>query len=261
MRVVMSGRVCAVVAGHALAAVDGGWRYGQVLQPVAVERQNIGGVPAQPDDLHVTAPGTHAALIRQVTSHAHADPQLTLPEHAKLPVQLTLHAPVPQATVLAHDWGPLQVTLQAPWPHVTFLQVCRPLHAIVHDVALPQRTLLHWLVTEHATLQLQPAGHVTVWSQAPLLSMQSIVQLFLAASHEVHCDGQTAASPSGGGVSPMPESTATTQNPSTQVRPSAQRCSASQAKSPLRWLTEQLTASARARAVVQSASFTASLPG
>jgi hypothetical protein len=154
------------------------------------------------------------------------------------------------------------VTLQAPLPHVTFLQVCRPLHAIMHDVAPPQLTpLLHWLATEHATLQLQPSGHVIAWSHAPLLSMQSIVQLLSAALHEVHCGGQTAASPSGGGVSATPESAAITQNPSTQVRPPAQRCSAPQAKSPLRWLTEQLAASATARAVVQSASFTASLQG
>jgi hypothetical protein len=233
-----------------------------VLQPVPVEVQNAGAMsPVQPC-LQVTVAPRHAELSRQVTSHAHADPQLTSLPHAALPVQLTLHAPVPQVTVLPHDWLPLQVTLHSPWPHVTFLQVCLALHEIAHDVALPQNTpLLHWLATEHITLQLQPVGHVIAWLQASLLSEQSIVQPFWAVLHEVHCDGQTAASPIGCGVSATPESAATTQNPATQVRPSAQRCWASQAKSPLRWLTEQLRASARARAVVQSASFTASLQG
>jgi hypothetical protein len=230
-----------------------------VLQPVAIEVQSAGGTPMQPS-LH--AMPKHAAPDRQVTSHAHAAPQLTMPAHAAVPLQVTLHAPVPQATELLHDVLPLQVTLQAPRPHVTFLQVCRASHVIVHDVASPQLTpLLHWLGSEHATLQLQPAGHVIAWLQAPLPSAQSMVQLFWAALHEVHGDGHTAASPKDWGVSATPESAATTQNPSTQVRPAAQRRSASHAKSPLRWLTEQPRASARARAVVQSASFTASLRG
>ncbi len=130
----------------------------------------------------------------------------------------------------------------------------------MHDVALPQLTpLLHWLATEQVTLQLQPAGHAIGWAQAPLLSAQSIAQVFWAALHDVHCDGHTAASVGGGsGVSTTPESAAITQNPSTQARPSAQRCWASQVKSPLRWLIEQPVASATAR-VMQSASFTASL--
>ncbi len=207
-------------------------RYGQVLQPFPVETQNAGGmVPIQPG--------------LQVTSHAHADPQLTSPAHARLPLQLTLHAPVPQATEVPHDPLPLQVTpqvpapqvteplhelappqvtLQVPRPHVTVLQVPRTLHEIVQEVALPQLTpALHWLATEQPTLQLQPAGHVIGWLQAPLLSAQSIAHVFWAALHDVHCDGHTAASPSGVGVSTTPESAAITQNPSTQVRPSAQR--------------------------------------
>jgi hypothetical protein len=224
------------------------------LQLFAVEMQNAGGmVPMQPG-LQVTA--AHVALSWHLTSQAHAEPQLTSPLHARLPVQLTLHAPVPQVTWLPHDELPLQVTLHAPRPHVTVLQVWRALHAIVHDVALPQLTLLHWLATEHRTLQFQPAGQLTAWLQASLLSAQSIVQVFWAVLHDVHCDGHTAASPSGGGTTP--ESAATTQNPSTQVRPSAQRCSELQAKSPLRWLTEQPVASASAT-VVQSASFMADL--
>jgi hypothetical protein len=208
--------------------------YWQLLQLFAVDTQNAGGmVPMQPG-LQLTA--AHAALSRHVTSQAHAEPQLTSPLHAALPVQLTLHAPRPHATVL---------------------QVWRALHAIVHDAALPQLTpLLHWLATEHRTLQFQPAGQVIAWLQASLSSAQSIVQVFWAVLHDVHCDGHTAASPSGGGTTP--ESAATTQNPSTQVRPSAQRCSELQAKSLLRWLIEQPAVSASAT-VVHSASFMASL--
>jgi hypothetical protein len=228
------------------------------LQPAGVETQNSGGMGPMQPCLQVTS--MHAALSRQVTSQAQAEPQLTEPAHAALPLQVTPHAPAPHATEPPHEPLPLQVTLQAPGPHVTLLQVCRALQVSVHDVALAQLTpLLHWLATEHATLQLQPAGHVTAWLQAPLLSAQSIVQLFWAVLHEVHCDGHTAASPPGRGASAMPESAAITQNPSTQVRPFAQRWSASHAKSPLRWLTEQPVATARARAVSQSASFTAFL--
>lgn len=207
--------------------------------------QNAGGVPVQAGLLHRTV--AHAATpSRQVTSHAHAGPQLTSPLHAELPVQLTVHAPVPQVTALPHDPPPLQVTLHVPVPHVTWLlhdalppqvtlhaprphatvlQVPRALHVIVHDVALPQLTpLLHWLAIEQPTLQFQPVGQVIAWLQALLLSEQSIEQVFVALLHDVHCDGHTAAaSPGGGGVSTTPESAAITQNPSTQVRPSAQR--------------------------------------
>jgi hypothetical protein len=197
----------------------------------------------------------------QLTLHAPLPQVIALP-HDVAPLQVTLHVPVPHVTWLLHDALPAQVTLHAPRPHATVLQVPRALHVIVHDVALPQlMPLLHWLAIEQPTLQFQPTGQVIAWLQAPLLSEQSIVQVFVAVLHDVHCDGHTAASPGGGGggrVSATPESATTTQNPSTQVRPSAQRWSESQAKSPLRWLTEQPAASASA-AVVQSASFTASL--
>jgi hypothetical protein len=221
-----------------------GRRYGQLLQPFVVEVQNAGGTPMQAGWLQLMA--AHAATpSRQVTSHAHARPQLTSPLHAALPVQLTLHAPVPQVTELPHDPPPLQVTLHVPVPHVTWLlhdvlppqvtlhaprphatvlQVPRAPHVIVQDVALPQLTpLLHWLATEQPTLQIQPAGHAIGWLQALLPAEQSIVQILWATLHDVHCDGHTAASPGGGRVSTTPESAASTQNPSTQVRPSAQR--------------------------------------
>jgi hypothetical protein len=85
---------------------------------------------------------------------------------------------------------------------------------------------------------------------APLLLAQSITQVLWATLHDVHAGGHTAASACG---PTTPESAAITQNPSTQVRPLAQRCSASHAKSPLRWLSEQPAASARARAVARAA--------
>jgi hypothetical protein len=226
------------------------------LQPVGVEVQTCGAMALVQPCLQVTLLGRHDPN-RQVTSHAHASPQLTL-LHALLPLQSTLHAPRPQPTAL-HEALPMQVTLHAPRPHVTVLQVWRALHAIVHDVALSQSTpVLHWLGSEHRTLQFQPAGQVTAWLQAPLLIAQSITQLLWAVLHDVHCDGHTAASPNGLGASTAPESAAITQNPSTQVRPSAQRCSELQAKSVLRWLSEQPAASARATAI-QSAGFTAFL--
>jgi hypothetical protein len=49
-------------------------------------------------------------LAWQVMSHAHAWPQVTL-RHDPLPAQSTLHRPAPQ---------------------VRFLQLCAPLHVIVH---------------------------------------------------------------------------------------------------------------------------------
>jgi len=198
-------------------------------------------VPVQPG-LQATA--EHDALSPHVTSHAQAAPQRTSPAHAAVPVQLTLHAPVPQVSALPHDPPPLQVTLHAPLPqvtellhdalppqstlhvpvpHATVLQVPRALHVIVHDVALPQVTALHWLAIEQPTLQIQPAGHAIASSQALLPAEQSIVQIRWAVLHDVHCDGHTAASPNGNRLSTTPESAGSTQNPSTQVRPSAQR--------------------------------------
>jgi hypothetical protein len=165
----------------------------------------------------------HATLPVQLTVHAPVPQVIALP-HDPPPLQVTLHVPAPHVTWLLHDALPLQVTLHAPRPHATVLQV-RALHVIVHEVASPQLTpLLHWLAIEQPTLQFQPAGQVIAWLQAALLSEQSIVQIFVAVLHDVHCDGHTAASPGGGGrVSTTPESAAITQNPSTQVRPSAQR--------------------------------------
>jgi hypothetical protein len=230
------------------------------LQPFAVEVQTSGGMALRQPGLHAIAAPKHDTPNLQATSQAHASPQVISPSHAMLPAQSTLHGPVPQVTALPHDALPLHETLQRPRPHVTVLQVRPALHVIVHDVALPQLTpLLHWLAIEQPTLQIQPAGHAIAWSQAALPAEQSIVQIFWAVLHDVHCAGHAPASPAGGGVSTTPESPAITHNPSMQVRPAAQRCWPSQTKSLLRWLTEQPAASAIATAV-HSASFMASLP-
>jgi hypothetical protein len=161
---------------------------------------------------------------------------------------------------------PLQSTLQGPAPQLTFWQLCALVQLIVHEV-LPRQLmpLRHGsgpnAVLLHSTLQLQPVGHVTCCLQPPL-SEQSIVQLLWPITHDVHCEGQTAASPN---TSPSrtPASPATsTQKPSTQVRSEAHLCSASHTKSSLRWFTEQLPAAtiASPRATRQSAaSFTAVL--
>jgi len=205
--------------------------------PIAV--QNTGGVPVpgpvQPS-LQVRLAASHDVLARQVTSHEQAASQLIVPAHAALPLQLTLQAPVPQVTESPHEPGPLQVRSQRASPHETSLQVWRPVHATVHDVATPQlMPLLHWLASEHTMLQAQPIGQLIGSPHAPLFCAQSIVHVFWAVSHDVHCDGHAPASPGRGSEpSGRPESASTTQNPSTQVRPSAQCWRKSHAKSPLR---------------------------
>jgi hypothetical protein len=66
-------------------------------------------------------------------------------------------------------------------------------------------------------------GHVIAWLHATGLTAQSIVQLFVAVLHDVHGDGQPAASPFGRASPFTPESSCvTTQNPSEQVRPELQ---------------------------------------
>jgi len=80
-----------------------------VLQPAASEVQPRGTVvEVQSGVLHVRF--VQSELAWQVTSHAHDRPQLTF-RHDPVPAQSTLHRPVPQ---------------------VRFLQLCAPLHVIVH---------------------------------------------------------------------------------------------------------------------------------
>jgi hypothetical protein len=211
-----------------------GPRHGHVLQPLPIDVQPAsGGVASQPGLQTLSA---HDALPVHATSHAHALPQVTSPLHAPLPEQVTLHAaepqftsplhaplpahatlqlPVPQVTSLPHEPLPVQVALQLPEPQVIAWQVLRPLQVTVHDAASLQkmpRLQVPW--TAHSTSQFQPAGHATGMPQLPV-EPQSIVQECLSSSHDVHCCGQLASTPASGGI---------TQSPSTQVRPSMQRC-------------------------------------
>lgn len=197
--------------------------------------------------------------LRQAMSHAHERPQLTL-RHESVLLQSTLHGPVPQVKS-RHDAVPGQLTLHGPVPQLMFLQLCAPAQVMVHDLLLTQlMPLAHALATEQAMLQFQPAGHATCCLQPPL-SAQSMMQLLVPVTQDVHCAGHAP----GGASGDMPESTGRagpTQNPSLQVRPSAQSACFAQAKSPLRWLTEQppAVAAANPRTASQSAtSFTACL--
>jgi hypothetical protein len=181
----------------------------------------------------------HDELRWQVRSHAHDSPQLRS-RHDPLPVQSTLHGPAPQ---------------------LMFLQLCDPAQVMVHDLLLTQlMPLAHALATEQAMLQFQPAGHATCCLQPPL-SAQSMTQLLVPVTQDVHCAGHATGWPS----AVTPESTwrgGPTQNPSLQVRPSAQSACFSQAKSPLRWLTEQppaVTAATPRTASQSTTSFTACL--
>jgi hypothetical protein len=163
--------------------------------------------------------------LRQLMSQAQAMPQLML-VHELVPVHSTSHAPVLHMNSL-QLWRPEQVTLQDLPPGQT-------------------RPLLHEPVTEHRTLQFQPSGHLIGPLHAPPLTMQSIVQVLLSLLQEVHCCGQRFASIGGDDASFFMPSTGTlasacsaTQKLSMQVRPVLQSACFSQAKSPLRWLTEQ----------------------
>jgi len=199
-----------------------------VLQPGGVDVQPPNGVCSwHCDALHVTP--TQNGL-RHAISHAHDSPQLTL-RHESVLLQLTLQAPVPHVKSRQEPL-PAQSTLHAAAPQLRFRQLCAPLHVIVQDLLLAQLIpLVHALMPEHAMLQFQPAGHVTCCLQAAGLTAQSMVQLFVAVLHDVHCAGH----PDDGASVRTPESSCgATQNPSLQVRPSAQSAGVVQAKSPLR---------------------------
>lgn len=227
-----------------------------MLQPGGVDEQPPNAVcNVHCDALHVT-PAQNG--LRHAMSHAHDSPQLTL-RHESVLLQLTLQAPVPQVKSRQEPL-PAQSRLHGPAPQLTFRQLCAPLHVIVQDLLLTQlMPLAHALRPEHAMLQFQPAGHVICCLQAAGLTAQSMVQLFVAVLHDVHCDGHA----DGWASVRTPESSCgATQRPSLQVRPSAQSACFSQAKSPLRWLTAQPPAvtAANATKMTQSAtSFTAGL--
>lgn len=203
-------------------------RYWQVLQPVVTEVHPPNCELEVQPGLHDSP--VHDELLWQVTSQPQDTPQL-MPWHEPLPPQSTLHRPLPQ---------------------VMFLQLRRPVQVTAHAAPGGQTTpLLHESAREHSTLQLQPCGQSTSCLQLPAASEQSIVQLRTARLHDVHPAGHSAAS--GSGSASRPASVATTQNPSTQLRPAAQSRWLWHAKSSLRWLTEQLPAATIASAIAASA--------
>jgi hypothetical protein len=231
----------------------------QVLQPDAIELQP-GGVSASQPSRHVSF---EHAPTRQLTSHAHDVPHDRSPLHELRPVQSTPHIPGPHTTLLPHEPGPVQPILQLPRPQLTVLQLWRPLHVTVHDVAPKQLTpLLQLFWPPHSTLQLQPLGHSTSESQSPLPG-QSIVQVFCAVLHDVHSDGHTDASGNCGASGGT--SLERTHRLSMQIRPSRQSFWVWQAKSELRWLTahaarpQMAEMAATATAVIHGTSFTAGL--
>ena len=181
-----------------MAGPTGG--YMQVLQPAVSEVQPSGALVLQ-SGVVLQVRFAQLKAEPQVTSHAHEEPQLTS-WHDPEPEQSTLHRPVPQ---------------------VTALQLCEPLQVIVHDLLPMQLTpLRHELPVEHAMLQSQPVGHAIAWLHATGLTIQSIVQLFVAVLHDVHGDGQPDASPFGASSFTPESSCVTTQSPSEQIRPELQ---------------------------------------
>jgi hypothetical protein len=178
-------------------------------------------------------------------------PPMTL-LHESVPLQSSLQEPVVQVTTV-HDARPLQPIWQSPAPQVMSWQLWRPVQLTVHEVLSPQSTpRRHELSSEHWTSQLQPAGQATWRAHSSGLTAQSIVHARLSRSHEVHSAGHTRASGGGGGIdastiaiaSGTPASEVSTQNPAMQVRPVLHSAGLWHAKSPLRWLTEQLPAAA-----------------
>ena len=234
-------------------------RYGQVSQRARCDEQ---------PNAFSQLPGGHNNAVHdvawQATSHAHAwlqstAAQASIPPHATSqapvlqatllhepwPLQPTLHEPAPQVTPV-HARNPAQSTLQAPSPQVTSWQLRAPVQLTVQLVLPVQSTpRLHELAVEHRTSHAQPAGHATGRLHASGSISQSMVQPCWAASQDVHPAGQTNAStvgapPSGGRLPALP----VTQNPSMQARPVLHSDDAVHAKSTLRWLTEQLPATA-----------------
>jgi len=172
-------------------------------------------------------------LLWQPMSHAHDSPQ----------------------TTFRHDRSPVHPTLHGPAPQLTFLQLCKPVHVTAHDLLVVQSIPLRQaLSVEHTTLQFQPAGHVINRAQAAGLTAQSTLQVFASRLHDVHWVGQASAS------SLAPASTAITQNPSLQVRPSAQSAVFTHANSSLWWLIVQPGTANPTTASQSATSFMACLP-
>lgn len=189
------------------------------------------------------------------------------------PSQSALHAPLPQVTLVQLPL-PTQPTVSGPLPPVTLVQLRNTPQVIVQSAASTQSMALrHVPPTVQSILQLNPAGQVIAFMHRPGFALQSTAQVLASRSHDVHCAGHgggggasigIGASIGGGPSKVTPASTGwvLTHRPSTQTRPAAQLPVVSHAKSPLRWLTEQLPAAVTATttSAAQSAtSFTASL--
>lgn len=189
-----------------------------MLQPCASEvHPPNGDSEVQSADVQLSAAQDETNW--QVTSHAHDGPQLTSLQESR-PEQSTLHGPA---------------------PHTTVSQLCLPAQVIVHALAFVQMIpLRHAFGVEQAISQLQPVGQVTRWAQALASTAQSIVHVFVAPSHDVHCAGQLPCRASGR----TPASSGITHRPSMHTRLPAHLESGPHAKSSLRWLTEQPVASA-----------------
>ena len=123
-----------------------------------------------------------------------------------------------------HDCDPVHITLHLPLPHVTSWHDCCPEHVTLHDVVPVHDTpLRHELLVSHSTVHANPVGQVTLLLHAPLLALQSIVQLCEPRLHDVHWLGHWFASPRGASMlfdaSIEP---GMMQNPWTHCRPSLQ---------------------------------------
>jgi hypothetical protein len=111
--------------------------------------------------------------LRQLMSHAQALPQLRL----------------------VHEFVPVHSMSHGPLLHMNWLQLWRPEQVTLQDLPPGQTSpLLHEPVTEQRTSQFQPSGHRIGPLHAPPLRMQSMVQVLLLASQEVHCGGHRFAS-------------------------------------------------------------------
>lgn len=166
------------------------------------------------------------------------------PSQLWLPVHVTSHAHDVPHSIVRHDAEPVQLTSHGPAPHVTPRHAWVALHSTVHAVAPPHATpLRHEPSVSHLTSHFSPGGQL-IWPEQ-LVKLQSIVHVPLP--HDVHGDGQLLPSgvfwPStcatGASIEPS-----TTQNPLSQIRPLLQSDVFVHAKSGLRCVTEQLTATA-----------------
>lgn len=113
---------------------------------------------------------SHAAVIAQVTSHAH---------------ELLQSMP-------RHEFDPWHCTSQSPPPQFTLRHEPEPEHVIAQDrAALQLIPLEQALFVEHRIAQFQPVGQTIGWLPLQFVMPQSIVQVFEPSVQLVHCAGHT----------------------------------------------------------------------